>query len=62
MGSQEAIICGVPMIGIPCFGDQFLNIDTYVKKNIAIKLDIDTMTEKDMDEALNAILWNPIYM
>ncbi|XP_012219186.1 UDP-glycosyltransferase UGT5-like isoform X2 [Linepithema humile] len=61
MSTQEAIILGVPMIGIPLFADQFLNIDIYVKKNIAVKLDLYTMTEKDVDEALNAILWNPIY-
>ncbi|XP_067210641.1 UDP-glycosyltransferase UGT5-like [Linepithema humile] len=62
MGMQEALVCGVPMIGIPLFGDQFINIDMFVGKNIAIKLDFHTMTEKDMDEALNAILWNPIYI
>lgn len=26
MGSQEAIYCGVPSIGIPFFGDQQLNV------------------------------------
>lgn len=61
MGTQEAITCGIPMIGIPLFADQFMNIDTYVAKNIALRLDIDTITEKAMDAALNAILWNPLY-
>lgn len=61
MGTQEALICGVPMIGIPLFADQFLNMDMYIEKNIAVKLDFYTMTEEDMDEALNKILWNPIY-
>lgn len=61
MGTLEAIIYGVPMIGIPLFADQFMNIDAYVVRNIAVKLDFDKMTEKDMDAALNAILWDPIY-
>lgn len=61
MGTQEAITCGIPMIGMPLFADQFTNIDAYVARNIALRLDIDVITEKSMDAALNAILWNPLY-
>jgi len=50
------------MIGIPLFGEQFENIDGYVDKNVAVKLDITKITEKDMDTALNAILYDPRYM
>ncbi|CAL1675285.1 unnamed protein product [Lasius platythorax] len=61
MGTQEAIAYGVPMIGIPLYADQFMNIDACVARNITVKLDINKMTENDMDAALNAVLWNPIY-
>ncbi|EZA59836.1 UDP-glucuronosyltransferase 2C1 [Ooceraea biroi] len=62
MGTLEAITCGVPMIGMPLFADQFKNIDSYVTKNIAVKLDVHKLTEQDMDAALNAILHDPRYM
>lgn len=32
---MEAVHCGVPMIGVPMFGDQMTNIKNYVRKGIA---------------------------
>ena len=61
MGGQEAIHYGVPSIGIPLFVDQFINVDLYVSKKIAIKLDIYDITEEKLDAALNQILYNSEY-
>ncbi|KAF7998051.1 hypothetical protein HCN44_009449 [Aphidius gifuensis] len=61
LGTQEAIAWGVPMIGIPIFSDQFSNIDTYVKKNLAVYLDVHKLTAETLTNAVNDILKNPIY-
>ncbi|KAL0120583.1 hypothetical protein PUN28_008344 [Cardiocondyla obscurior] len=61
LSTQEAIMYGVPLIGIPLFAEQFMNIDACVARNIALRLDVHTITEKDMNAVLNAILWNPLY-
>ncbi|EFN87669.1 UDP-glucuronosyltransferase 2B13 [Harpegnathos saltator] len=62
MGTQEAISYGVPMIGIPLFGDQRVNIQSYVKKKVAISLNsISDVTEEKLTSALNTILKDPIY-
>ncbi|XP_057336616.1 UDP-glucosyltransferase 2-like isoform X5 [Microplitis mediator] len=61
MGTQEAIYSAVPMIGMPLFADQFINVDLYVSKKIAIRLDYADMTEDKLDAALHEILYNPLY-
>ncbi|XP_024945555.1 UDP-glucuronosyltransferase 2C1 isoform X2 [Cephus cinctus] len=62
MGTQEAIHCGVPMIGVPLFADQFVNIHNYVEKKIALFLDYKAITEEKLDAAIDAILNDPVYL
>ncbi|EZA59833.1 UDP-glucuronosyltransferase 2B4 [Ooceraea biroi] len=62
MSTMEAIFCGVPMIGMPLYADQFKNVEACVTRNVSVKLDVHKMTEKDMDAALKAILHDPRYM
>lgn len=61
MGTQEAIYCGVPMIGVPLYGDQAQNMEFYLGKNVAVILSPDHLTEENWDAAFNAVLHDPIY-
>ena len=61
MGTQESIAYGVPMVGIPLFADQFRNVKSYVRKNLAVMLPLGQITENSLTEAIKTIFNNPIY-
>lgn len=49
------------MIAIPLFADQYMNVDFYVKKKIAVKIDLLDINEKSFTKALEMIIKNKIY-
>jgi MGT family glycosyltransferase len=61
LSTQEAIYHGVPLVGVPLFGDQDLNIKRYVDLGIASSVEILGVQEKDISEAINAVLNDPTY-
>ncbi|XP_023314407.1 uncharacterized protein LOC106648144 [Trichogramma pretiosum] len=61
LGTMEAVYHEIPMVGVPLFGDQHLNLEVYVRKNVAIKLLLENINEKSLTESVKAMLENPIY-
>ncbi|XP_012875571.1 PREDICTED: UDP-glucuronosyltransferase 2B15-like isoform X1 [Dipodomys ordii] len=57
----EAIHHGIPMVGIPLFGEQHDNIAHMVAKGAAVQLDIRAISSKDLLRALEAVINNPVY-
>ncbi|XP_031197881.1 UDP-glucuronosyltransferase 2B17 isoform X4 [Mastomys coucha] len=60
-GLYEAIHHGIPMIGIPLFGEQHDNIAQMVAKGAAVALNIRTMSRSDLLNALEEVIDNPLY-
>ena len=58
LGIQESISYGVPMILFPIYGDQDYNAGNMELKNVGIKLEITSVTENQLESAIQAILTN----
>ncbi|XP_063370482.1 UDP-glucosyltransferase 2-like [Cydia amplana] len=61
LSNTEALHFGVPIIGIPVFADQFLNIDRAVSKGYAKRVDFDHDIPEKLKEAIEDILGSPRY-
>ncbi|XP_059051886.1 uncharacterized protein LOC131846569 [Achroia grisella] len=56
LSTTEAIYFGRPMVGIPIFGDQFVNIDRAVKKGYAKRVDLSYSMVNDLENAIRDVL------
>ncbi|XP_062549717.1 UDP-glycosyltransferase UGT5-like [Armigeres subalbatus] len=61
LGSTEALYHGKPMVGIPIFGDQPMNVEKAVRSGYAVLLDYDDITEETVEKAIGTVLNNPAY-
>lgn len=55
---EEAILAGVPMIGIPFMSDQPKNIMSLVRRGAAIRLNFKELTKQSLREAIIEIATN----
>lgn len=58
-GLYEAVYHGVPLVGIPLFGDQPDNLARLSRRGAAIVLDFNRLTSDELTEALLAVINEP---
>ncbi|XP_016952990.1 UDP-glycosyltransferase UGT5 isoform X2 [Drosophila biarmipes] len=60
-GIQEAVHNGVPILGMPVYCDQHLNINQAEKAGFALRLDYRTLTAEQLRKSLLELIENPKY-
>ncbi|XP_058123355.1 UDP-glycosyltransferase UGT5-like [Anopheles ziemanni] len=61
LGTTEGLYNGVPMVGIPIYGDQELNLARAEKAGYGVKLDYETLSEETISAAIGRVLSDPSY-
>ncbi|XP_023943057.2 UDP-glucosyltransferase 2-like [Bicyclus anynana] len=61
LSTTETVHFGVPIIGIPVFADQFVNVGRAVKKGFAQRVDLSYSLAADIEKAIRNVLDNPSY-
>ncbi|XP_058974185.1 UDP-glycosyltransferase UGT5 [Musca domestica] len=61
LSTTESIYHGKPFIGIPIFGDQFLNMAKAVANGYGILLDYKNITAEALQQAIETMLGDPKY-
>ena len=60
-GQHEAAYHGVPMLGLPVFGEQADNANRVVKRNMGLRMNLNSLTVEELLENISEVLHNPVY-
>lgn len=60
-GLYEALYHGVPLVGVPLFGDQSENLARLSRRGVAKVLHFNTMTSQEMSSAIDEVINDPSY-
>jgi glucuronosyltransferase len=61
LGTIEAAYAGVPMVGIPIFGDQPMNIKAIVENKMGISLNYGDISKDSVLKGIRTVLDEPRY-
>ena len=56
LGIFEAVRSGVPIVGIPCYGDQARNIAAIQAFGAGEKIDVSDLTYENINKIVNKVL------
>ncbi|KAJ8711852.1 hypothetical protein PYW08_008806 [Mythimna loreyi] len=61
LSTTESIHFGVPIIGIPVFGDQFINVEKTINKGFGLRVDLSYTMSDELKEKIEEVTRNKRY-
>ncbi|KAG5891753.1 hypothetical protein JTB14_012487 [Gonioctena quinquepunctata] len=61
MSTIEAAHFGIPVLGIPFFGDQYSNVKMIVRRSLGLEVDYSSLTASGFLDSINEMILNPKY-
>ena len=58
---QETICYKTPIVGVPIFGDQVVNVKDAVNNKLGLQQDWHTMTEESLTSSIEQVIRSPVY-
>lgn len=62
LSTIEAVVRGVPMVGIPVLADQKMNMENAQSSGYGLSVHFDNVTEESLQWAINELLHNSKYL
>lgn len=56
LSTSEAIHCGVPVVAIPLFGEQYSNAQSAVESGLGVAINVLTFNKRVLEDSLNTVL------
>ncbi|EDW42666.1 UDP-glucuronosyltransferase 2B10 [Drosophila sechellia] len=61
LSSTESVYFGKPILGLPCFYDQHMNVQRAQRVGFGLGLDLNNMKQEDLEKAIQTLLTDPSY-
>ncbi|EDV43006.1 uncharacterized protein Dana_GF16729, isoform B [Drosophila ananassae] len=61
LSSTESVYFGKPVLGLPCFYDQFMNVKRAENVGFGLGLDLNNLKQSELEESIQKILTTPSF-
>ncbi|KAH8351314.1 hypothetical protein KR084_003526 [Drosophila pseudotakahashii] len=61
LSSTESVYFGKPVLGLPCFYDQYMNVKRAQRMGFGLGLDLNNLKQDELEKAIETLLNDPSY-
>ncbi|KAH8343820.1 hypothetical protein KR059_011115 [Drosophila kikkawai] len=61
LSSTESVYFGKPVLGLPCFYDQHMNVQRAQRMGFGLGLDLNNLKQEELEKAIKTLLTDPSY-